>query len=184
MAAKPLPPAGYLRQRLRYEPETGKLYWREFAGCERRWNSRYAGTEAFTATNGKGYRMGRIDGAAYQAHRVAWAMHYGSDPEGQIDHINHNRQDNRADNLRDVASGINQKNMSRPRTNTSGVVGVYWYARHAKWMASIKAEGTLIYLGYFADKADAVAARKAAEARYGFHVNHGVEAPQSNEAVP
>jgi len=55
MAAKPLPPVEHLRQRLRYEPETGKLYWREHPSMPTHWNTRYADTEAFTAAFG-GYR--------------------------------------------------------------------------------------------------------------------------------
>ena len=36
-----------------------------------------------------------------------------------------------------------------------------------------KIPGKQIHLGYFDDKKDAIAARKAAEVKYGFHKNHG-----------
>lgn len=174
MAAKPLPPVEYLRQRLRYEPETGKLYWREHSNMPTHWNTRYAGTEAFTA-DFKGYRQGTFDYGRYFAHRVAWALHNGQWPVKTLDHVNHNPADNRIENLREVLHSDNMKNMRMHCTNTSGATGVYWYARYQKWTALIKADGVQHFLGYFADMQDAIAARKAAESRYGFHVNHGVE---------
>jgi hypothetical protein len=176
MGTNALPSPEYLRQRLRYDYRTGKLYWRDDATKNKTWRTRYAGTEAFTADNGKGYRMGRLDYSAHQAHRVIWAMHYGFWPQTSLDHINHDRTDNRIENLREATVSENQKNQSKHRSNTSGATGVYWYARYDKWMASITADGIKHHLGYFADKELAIAARKAAEAQYGFHANHGVKA--------
>jgi hypothetical protein len=178
MAAKPLPPVEYLRQRLRYEPETGKLYWREHPNMPTHWNTRYAGTEAFTA-NFKGYRHGTFDYGRYLAHRVAWALHHGHWPDNTLDHVNHDPADNRIENLRQVSQSDNMKNMKRHRNNTSGTTGVFWHSRRRKWLVNIRAHGRTLHLGYFADKQDAVAARKAAEARYGFHPNHGINALQS-----
>lgn len=54
---------------------------------------------------------------------------------------------------------------SKPgRNNSSGVTGVYWTRNVGKWLAAICRDGKLVNLGYFADKEDAIAARKAAEA--------------------
>lgn len=175
MAAKPLPSVEHLRQRLRYEPATGKLYWREHPNMPTHWNTRYGGTEALTA-NLRGYRQGTFDYNRYLAHRVAWALHYGYWPDDTLDHVNHDRADNRIENLRQVSQSDNMKNMKRHSNNTSGATGVCWYARYRKWIANIKVGGRSIHLGYFADMQDAIAARKAAETRYGFHVNHGVQA--------
>jgi hypothetical protein len=175
MAAKPLPSVEHLRQRLRYEPETGKLYWRESASMPTHWNTRYADTEAFTA-DFRGYRHGTFDYNRYLAHRVAWALHHGYWPDDTLDHVNHDRADNRIENLRQVSQSDNMKNMKRHRNNTSGATGVCWYARYQKWIANIKVDGRSLHLGYFADMQDAITARKAAEAQYGFHANHGVEA--------
>ena len=45
----------------------------------------------------------------YRAHRVIWALVHGEWPEGQIDHINGVRDDNRLENLRVVTNQDNQK---------------------------------------------------------------------------
>lgn len=176
MADTDLPSIDYLRQRLRYEPETGKLYWRDDAAMHNRWRWRYANTEAFTSSNGNGYRMGRINYRGFLAHRVAWAIVRGAWPGGQIDHIDHDRANNRIENLRVVAHQENHRNTTRRKNNTSGVVGVSWYKAGAKWTAYIMVDRTKQHLGYFDNIDDAIAARKAAEAEYGFHANHGVEA--------
>lgn len=176
MAAKPLPPVEYLRQRLRYEPETGKLYWRENPAASAKWNRRYAGREAFINDNCNGYKAGRLDYVAYLAHRVIWAMCYEEDPPGQIDHIDHDRVNNRLENLRVVSHQENHRNTSRKKNNTSGHNGVSWFAASSRWSAYIMVDRRKQHLGYFAEKQDAIDARKAAEARYGFHTNHGVEA--------
>jgi len=171
----PLPPVDYLRQRLRYDPDTGKLYWRDYAALPKTWRTRYAGGEAFTYLKPNGYRMGRIDYTAYQAHRIAWALHYGEDPAGEIDHVNRDRSDNRIANLRVVSHQENHRNTGLRRNNASGVMGVSWHKAGAKWTAYVMVDGRKQHLGYFHEFDDAVAARKAAEAQYGFHANHGVE---------
>jgi len=176
MRTIPLPPIDYLRQRLRYEPATGKLYWRENASMPKRWNARYAGREALAYIGNNGRYMGRIQYRAYQAHRIIWAVVYGEDPAGQIDHIDHNPLNNRIDNLRVVSHQENHRNTSHRKNNTSGAMGVSWFAATSRWSAYIMVDKRKHHLGYFADKQDAIAARKAAEAQYGFHDNHGVQA--------
>ena len=52
--------------------------------------------------------------------------------------------------------GINRR---IPCNNTSGYVGVSWYARDKDWRASITVNNKLIGLGYFKIKEDAVLAR-------------------------
>lgn len=174
-----------LRQMLRLDPDTGKLYWRErgpewfndgFRTPEHNmgiWNARYANTEAFTSYDTNGYFRGKILGKAYASHRVVWTIYYGEWPKDQIDHINGIRDDNRIVNLRVVSNSENSRNIKIPATNTSGKIGVSWKKPNKKWQAQIKVNGSIIYLGLFADKRDAVEARKAAEIKHGFHKNHG-----------
>ena len=175
MLARSLPSPCYIRQRMRYDPDTGKLYWlpRERPGSER-WNGRYAGREAFTAIRNTGYFHGRLDGACYQAHRIAWVLHYGEWPRGQVDHVNHIKTDNRISNLRDVTHQQNHRNIPQSRKNTSGQTGVHWNRKDEVWEAYIMVDYRKRHLGRFREKADAVLARKRAEAEFGFHENHGI----------
>ena len=168
-----------LRKLLNYNPETGELTWKErtadmFAtdGQMIGWNARYAGKPALTADTGRGYRQGGILGIRYRAHRVAWAMHYGEWPQ-VIDHENGVKDDNRIVNLRSVTQSENMRNAAMYDTNTSGHVGVYWNKGGSKWVSYISQNSKLVYLGSFTKKDDAIAARKAAEKKYGYHPTHG-----------
>lgn len=168
MARSQLPLPGHLRQLLRYEPDTGKLFWLERSSSW--WNTRYAGTEAM-ATVSHGYKSSVIGGRFLLAHRVIWAIVYDEWPPADIDHINGNRADNRLCNLRAVDRSTNAKNMARSSRNTSGVIGIS--PVRDKWRACITSRGKLRVLGDFTDFADAVAARAKAEIEEGFHPNHG-----------
>jgi len=179
-----------LHRLLRCDAEAGKLYWRTRtpdmfsdrgnvtakARCKT-WNTRYANKEAVAAVSGNGYKRGRILVRSYCAHRVIWAMHYGEWPEDQIDHINHIRDDNRIENLRDVTGFENAQNAPIRKDNISGVCGVLWCKPSSKWLAKIRANNEEIYLGLFTCFSKAVKARKNAELKYGFHKNHGKTKP-------
>lgn len=163
---------------VRYEPDSGKLFWRErgpewfpTAHSHLAWNTRWAGKEAFKATRPNGYKAGSFQGRAYLAHRVAWAVYYGSWPSGPIDHISGDPADNRITNLRDASPTENARNAKRLSTNTSGQTGVYWNKLRRKWHAYISGK----FIGLFASFEEAVAARKAAEYAFGYHENHGRE---------
>lgn len=171
---KPLPPIDYLRKRLRYEPETGKLFWLDYEGMHQRWRTRYAGTEAFTSVDNKRYARGCVDGCFYSAHRIAWTLYYGEWPANQIDHINGVRTDNRVENLRVVTNQENQRNKAIPKSNTSGVMGVSWCKRDKKWRAEIRIDGRSKHLGYFNTLEEAAEVRKAASEKYGFTERHGL----------
>jgi hypothetical protein len=164
---------------LRYNPTTGELFWRyrdrsmfgnEGTFCA--WNARWAGRCAFSQ-NGEGYLTGKILGRKVKAHRIAWAMHYGSWPQGEVDHIDGDRSNNAAQNLRVVSPRQNSRNRGVTGRNTSGVLGVIWRQKCNKWEASITLNRKPKHLGMFANFDDAVAARKSAEAAHDFHQNHG-----------
>lgn len=187
MASKPIPLPEVLRQLLRYEPDTGKLFWKPrgpewFAHLEnpdresRIWNGRNAGRAAFTASDQKGYLQGQVLKYHTTAHRVIWAMHSGMWPEA-VDHINGDGLDNRIANLRSVTAAENCRNSALPGNNTSGVLGVRF--RKGSWEASITTGGRQQHIGCFASKGEAVAARRQAEVDRGFHPNHGRTAPDS-----
>lgn len=175
MAMATLPPVDDLRLLFRYEPDTGKLFWRErpehlfqtpnHAAC---WNRRYAGREALTATLAQGYRVGSLFGrTGVKAHHVAFIMANGRLPSGQIDHINGDKADNRAANLRDVTQQQNQWNIpaKKPRKGSkkpSVYIGVSWSARSGRWQAHIKLKnGIAKRIGSFDDEMEAARAYDA-----------------------
>lgn len=175
------------RQMLRYEPETGKLFWlprpismftptvcvhgvREASWSAGRWNTRYANKPAFTSVDNVGYLSGRILNVTFRAHRIVWAIVHGSWPD-IVDHIDGDALNNRITNLRNVDSLGNGKNSARPLHNQSGHIGIY--RRFNNWIAQINFGGKTYRIGSYDDIKDAVAARKAEERRLGFHENHG-----------
>ncbi len=165
---------------LRYEAETGKLFWLPRAlerfPSERDakvWNTRFAGREAFRGSDRDGYLRGRILGIKFSAHRIAWLLQTGNWPIEDVDHVNGVRSDNRWVNLRSIPHAVNQKNRALSKNNTSGVNGVRWYAPRGQWEARIKTSGRLIMLGYFDTLQAAAAAREAADRKHGFSRRHG-----------
>lgn len=184
MAIRALPSQEVLRQLLDYDPQTGALTWRErpvdaFKGkrqvaVAKCWNARFAGQPALNIDHGNGYYSGSIAKAKVYAHRVAWKIATGQDPEC-IDHINGDRADNRLANLRSVTRAENAKNAAKPRTNTSGHIGVSFCKSESRWEAYIGDKATRARLGKFDSLDDAVAARKNAERQRNYHENHGRE---------
>ena len=83
-----------------------------------------------------------------------------------IDHINHNPEDNRKENLRFVTESQNMRNRKIPSNNTSGVKGVCFDKWSNKWVSRITYHNKNYSLGNFDNKEDAIAARKAAEEKY------------------
>lgn len=183
MKAKRMPSARLLRRLIDYDPHTGEMRWKErpvwmFSdnkngrrGNAATWNSRYAGKRAMGCENGNGYLVGPLLSKNYLAHRVAWAIYHGRAPNKKIDHQNGVRSDNRIENLRTVDDFANAQNMSLSKANRSGATGVSIAGN--QWVARIRANGRQYHLGLFTLFDDALAARKAAERKYGFHPNHG-----------
>lgn len=176
---KKLPMQEYLCERLKYDESSGELYWRKYEHNPIKWNSRFSGKKAFAAITNSGYHEGRLDGQTYLAHRIIWKMLYGGEPI-QIDHINHDRLDNRKINLRNVTPSENNHNQRLSPRSSSGICGVYWDVPHGKWVARIKVGNTLKCLGYYSDIMDAKQARLEANAKYGYHKNHGKPIGEEN----
>lgn len=170
MAKKALPSPEVLRQLLRYEPETGKLYWLPrtpdlFSGSADKakqacasWNKRHAGTEALNGKTQWGYLAGSVFNTRLQSHRVIWAIMHGEWPQGLIDHINNDRADNRACNLRMATFAENSRNVQIHRDNTSGFKGVYRTDRGNRWRAHIRVNRKRISLGTYGTPEEAHAA--------------------------
>lgn len=160
-----------------YDAQRGVLIWQNRPDADfvdshaaKIWNVKHAGTVAGIA--GERLQL-NIFGKRFKLHRVIWAFCTGRWPEGDVDHIDGDPQNNRIQNLRDVPHAENQKNLKLNRNNKSGVTGVAFLARTGRWKAVIQSEGKAHHLGYFGTKSEAIAARKAAEKRFNFHENHG-----------
>lgn len=176
MTKNKLPCPTVLRQLLRYEPETGILYWLPrsefwFSGknpstSAKKFNTRRANKRAFTAIGADGYFVGRVFDISLRAHRVAWAIYYGEWPNKDIDHINRNPLDNRIENLREASRSENLANSIRKHGKTSKHRGVR--KSFGKWEARISQNNKSITLGRFEFERDAAEAyNKAAKKLWG-----------------
>lgn len=158
---KELPDPQTLRNLLRYDPEAGFIFRKS------------DGARVMKTPHIKGYFCGVVLRRKMLSHRVAWAMHHGSWPEGEVDHINGDKHDNRIANLRDVPRCINARNAKMYLHNKSGHNGVSWSKDKNMWTAQITINWKNRNLGSYSDINDAIAARKAAERGHGFTERHG-----------
>jgi len=121
----------------------------------------------------QGYLVVRINYKLYYLHRLVWLYMYGCMPTGCIDHINHDKADNRLRNLRDVSNRENLLNLRLSKSNTSGHHGVCLHKQSGKWLARIKVYGKNLSLGLFSDIGEAAKARAEEDKKYGFTINLG-----------
>ena len=170
-----LPSPELLNECFTYEPKTGVLTWKkrpeshfknkQAYGAS---NSRYGEKEAGGIDKVNGYRVVRLDGRLYLVHRISWALANNAQPctTLEIDHLNHDKLDNRIDNLSLGSAQSNMRNLPMRDDNTSGRVGVSWAKREQRWRAQIKVDGQNKSLGYYSTIIDAVVARIKAEKLY------------------
>ena len=154
-----------LRNLLRYDPDSGKLYWLPRQptmfpneGAWRSWMTRYCGKEAFTSKTDKGYFHGTILGQNYAAHRVAFAIHYGYWPDADLDHADRERTNNKIENLRIATTSQNMSNRTKAINRSSKFRGVHWCNRDKSWIAKITKNRKIRHLGNFRDEANAALA--------------------------
>jgi hypothetical protein len=150
--------AEWARERMRYEPDTGRLVWKtarkaQFVGKE----SRSIDVSGYVQVN---FRPGLV----VKGHRLAWLLHYGEWPKSDLDHINGDRADNRIENLRCVTNAVNCQNKRRPlSSNKSGFLGVT--AHGSSWRAAVMVNRRQHHLGSYASPEEAHAAYVEAKRR-------------------
>jgi uncharacterized protein (UPF0248 family) len=98
-----------------------------------------------------GYYQAKIDGYIIPVHRLVYIYHHGKIPEGyHIDHIDHNRTNNRIENLRAIPARENLAKHMR-----SNYKGVYKTKNAQRWIAKVT-----ITLGEYDTEKDALNAIK------------------------
>lgn len=138
-----------LRKHVAYDPNTGILTW-----TSETTNRRRRAGQACGSVCRDGYMRVEIDKRSLSCHRVAWALHHGRWPDGQIDHINRIKTDNRMANLREVDAYQNAANKGLSVTNRHGMKGVSPLPS-GKWQAQATVFGVSKYLGCFPTKEEA-----------------------------
>jgi len=137
---KPLPAVEELWELFSYNPLTGQLHWR----IKPRRSTRI---DAPLGSLGRDYIYTQINHKRYSVHRLIWAWVNGRDPDAFVDHIDGNKTNNQAWNLRRATKAQNSWNRSSQRDNTSGYKGVF--RNHKNWTAQIRANGRVYCLGTY-----------------------------------
>lgn len=150
-----LPSQEYLAECFDYEPESGVLTWRvrpshhfKSARGMNVFNAMYAGLGAGNI-NSRGYFNVEINGRNYKCHRVIWKLITSSDPVGELDHKDTNKQNNAWINLREATRQENIFNQSLRKNNTTGYKGVSYHRLTRRFQASIRENGKKKHLGLF-----------------------------------
>jgi hypothetical protein len=150
-----------LHNRLAYNAATGEFRWRE--------GQRHAGKIAGTITTtmqGSKYRLIKVEGKLYYAHRLAWLYVTGAWPKDQIDHINRDGLDNRWVNLREATATQNTVNRVMPRERKGeGVRNVYFNRSKHLHQVRLQINGKREFFGNFKSAEDAAAVARLAQAK-------------------
>lgn len=86
----------------------------------------------------------------YSSHKLVWLINYKSEPNGNVDHIDTDKLNNKIDNLRLCSVSQNRRNMGITKTSTSGAKGVY--KNNSGYIVQLKLEnGKTKTIGRFTD---------------------------------
>jgi hypothetical protein len=170
-----MPSQERLRELFKYDPETGKLFWRV-----RKSSGVQVGQEAGCILRSSAnlvYRQVCVDNHVTGVHRIIYTMLNGPiKPSLMIDHIDGDGLNNRPNNLRAVSRHLNGRNTIQHKNNTSGFNGVHRRIDRKKgcWRTYITiADGKEIYIGSFETPEEAYLARTLASLDYGYTDRHG-----------
>lgn len=107
--------------------------------------------------HGNGYLRVNINGLMLYAHRIAFVLHFGYEPEF-VDHRNGNRGYNVATNLRDCTQAQNNKNKAKRRNARSPFIGVSFCKSTGRWRAQFRMDGKPVSIGRFNSEIEAARA--------------------------
>lgn len=146
--------AEFARDRLDYNQETGVLTWKTkpvTRKIDAYWNRRYAGTEAGFSRPFP-YRSVKIvyDGKkrTILEHLLIWLIMTGSFPEAEIDHVDHDGENNSWANLRAASRDENARNRIKSAGTKFAGKGVSVNAR-GRYFSRIGFDNKRLHLGMF-----------------------------------
>jgi hypothetical protein len=144
-----------LKKLVSYDPQTGVFLWSVSP------KPGVSAGDIAGSVSSHGYLRICVKRRFYRANRLAFALQTGRWPEQQVDHINHDKADNRWCNLRDVSQSDNQLNRSgAQRNNRHGALGAT--PVRGRLRASIQINGRRRVLGYFTSPGEVAEARRLA----------------------
>lgn len=156
---KQRPSVEFIRERLRADFDTGRLYWlkppfnrKSYVGCEAGGLSSTENSRYWYVAFGK-KRQKRAD--------LIFCLWHGKWPEKMLDHINGNKQDDRLANLREVTHQQNIWAIKTKRKTTEYPMGVRQVKSSRKYEARICCNGERHYLGCYSTPEEASAAYQA-----------------------
>lgn len=114
-----------LFEELTYDPDTGVVY--------------RDGKEAGWSTE-RGNRQLEYSGIRYHTHHIAWYLHYGEWPQGEIDHVNQDPSDNRITNLRVVSRSQNMRNQNKIKG---------YHKCNGKYRSQYSLDGKVYHIGMY-----------------------------------
>lgn len=162
----------YLRTRLSYDDETGNFTWIKHR------LKKMLGKKAGGA-HSNGYIRIRVDGVSYFAHRLAFMFIHDRLPDGEIDHINRDKTDNRICNLRGSTIAENRSNCTARKKRCGTLKGCYFSKKHNKWLAQAHKDKKRHYIGLFDTEYEAHQAyTEVARKLHGEFFCSGSSAPQ------
>lgn len=154
----------FVRACFSYDPKTGDIRWKVKPSGRKQQD---IGDFAGGASGSAGYIRVQVFGRMFQAHRLAWALHYGEWPGALIDHINGIKTDNSISNLRLASHTQNMRNAASHSSSTSGFKGVDYMKARNCWRARISTPEGDKHIGTF--PTNAAAARAYDEAAIQYH---------------
>ena len=159
----------YINENFRYEPDTGLIYWKkpkQKSGTKRKLD------KPVGCYSSNGYLKIPMNFNKHEwrirAHRVAWYLYYGKVPSSILDHIDHNKTNNKINNLRETNSSTNARHSSiqkaklkkRAEGNCIGVTKHRKYSNAKKpYQVRLVIDGKKVNFGSYATMVEAAKAR-------------------------
>ena len=145
----PLPDLDSVTEHLNYDAETGVLTWR-ISGKGRR-----KGRPAGSLHKATGFIDIGWFGEVYRAHRLAWLIMTGEEPEHEVGHLNGNLSDNRWANLVADHSATARRQRSSKKAPASCPYKGVSRSREGRWRTQLMVNAVPMWLGDYSTAEEA-----------------------------